>query len=108
MHRSGTPERRVRLGRRPGLAPGSAAASPAAVAESRVAVHSTDPSSVYLGILSRMADGSLSAVEQALYQDRTLVRLLGMRRTVFVATRDVASLIQAACGHTVAVRERRK
>ncbi len=108
MHRIGVPERRARLGLRHRLAPGSAAGSPAEVAESLVAVHSTDPSSVYLGILSRMADGSLSAVERALYQDRTLVRLLGMRRTVFVATRDVASLIQAACGHTVAARERRK
>ena len=108
MHRIGVPERRARLGLRHRLAPGSAAASPAAVAESLVAVHSTDPSSVYLGILSRMVDGSLSAVDQALYQDRTLVRLLGMRRTVFVTTVDTAALIQAACGHAVAARERRK
>ncbi len=71
-------------------------------------MHSTDPSSVYLGLLSRMADGSLSAVEHALYQDRTLIRLLGMRRTVFVTTLDVAALIQAACGRAVAARERRK
>src|SRR6202012_3889961 len=108
MHWIGTPARRARLGPRHGLAPGSAATSPAAVAESLVAVHSTDPSSVYLGILSRMVDGSLSAVEQALYQDRTLVRLLGMRRTVFLATVDTAALIQGACGHAVAARERRK
>jgi hypothetical protein len=55
-----------------------------------------------------MAGGSLSDVEQALYQDRTLVRLLGMRRTVFVTSLDIAPLIQAACGDAVAVRERRK
>ena len=108
MHRIGVPERRARLGLRHRLAPGSAAASPAEVAESLVAVHSTDPSSVYLGILNRMTDGSLSAVEQALYQDRTLIRLLGMRRTVFVTALDIAPLIQAACGHAVAARERRK
>src|ERR1700749_5111962 len=108
MHRIGTPERRVRLGLRHGLAPGSAAASPAAVAESLVAVHSNQPSSGYLGILWPVVDGSLSAVEQALYEDRTLVRLLGMRRTVFVATVDTAALIQAACGNAVAARERRK
>jgi hypothetical protein len=108
MHRIGAPERRARLGLRHRLAPGSAASSPAEVAESLVAVHSTDPSSVYLGILSRMTGGSLSSVEQALYQDRTLIRLLGMRRTVFVTTVDVAALIQAACGHAVAARERRK
>jgi hypothetical protein len=55
-----------------------------------------------------MADGSLSSVERALYQDRTLIRLLGMRRTVFVTTLDIAPLIQAACGDAVAARERRK
>ncbi|HEY2238659.1 MAG TPA: winged helix DNA-binding domain-containing protein [Streptosporangiaceae bacterium] len=108
MHRITVPERRARLSRRHRLAPGSAAGSPSEVAESLVAVHSTDPASVYLGILSRMADGSLSAVERALYEDRTLVRLLGMRRTVFVTTREIAALIQAACGHAVAARERRK
>jgi hypothetical protein len=108
MHQIGVPERRARLGLRHRLAPGSAATDPAAVARSLVAVHSTDPSSVYLGILNRMAGGSLSSVERALYEDRTLIRLLGMRRTVFVATLDIAPLIQAACGRAVAVRERRK
>jgi winged helix DNA-binding protein len=108
MHRIAVPERRARLGQRHRLAPGSAAGSPSEVAESLVAVHSTDPSSVYLGILSRMAAGSLSAVEQALYEDRSLVRLLGMRRTVFVTTLKIAAVIQAACGHAVAARERRK
>src|ERR1700760_1689185 len=108
MHRIGVPERRARLGLRPRLAPGSAAGSPTEVAESLVAVHSTDPSSVYLGIVNRMAGGSRSDVEQALYQDRTLIRLLGMRRTVFVTTLDIAPLVQAACGHAVAARERRK
>src|ERR1700761_5352037 len=108
MHRITAPERRARLGRRHRLAPGSAAGSPSEVAGSLVAVHSTDPSSGYLGILSRMADGSLSAVERALYEDRTLVRLLGMRRTVFVTTLEIPALIQAACGHAVAARERRK
>ena len=108
MHRIGVPERRARLGLRHRLAPGSAAGSPTEVAESLVAVHSTDPSSVYLGIVNRMAGGSRSDVEQALYQDRTLIRLLGMRRTVFVTTLDIAPLVQAACGHAVAARERRK
>jgi hypothetical protein len=108
MHRIGVPERRARLGLRHRLAPGSAATEPDAVARSLVAVHSTDPSSVYLGILSRMADGPLSSVERALYEERTLLRMLGMRRTVFVTTLDIAPLIQAACGHAVAARERRK
>ncbi len=108
MHQIAVGQRRARLGLRHRLAPEARAADPPAVARSLVAVHSTDPSSVYLGLLTRMADGSLSAVEHALYQDRTLIRLLGMRRTVFVTTLDVAALIQAACGRPVAARERCK
>ncbi len=44
----------------------------------------------------------------ALYEDRTLIRLLGMRRTVFVTSLDVAPVMQAACSRAVAGRERRK
>jgi hypothetical protein len=47
-------------------------------------------------------------VERALYTDRTLIRLLGMRRTVFVTTLDIAPVIQAACSDAVAANERRK
>ncbi|MFB4319092.1 winged helix DNA-binding domain-containing protein [Actinomadura sp. 21ATH] len=101
-------ERRARLGARHRLAPGTAAADPAEVARSLVTVHATDPSSVYLGTLARMAGGDLGAVERALYDDRTLLRLLAMRRTVFVTALDVAPVVQAACSRAVAERERRK
>ncbi len=110
--RIGARERRARLGLRHRLAPGSQPAAepggPAEVAASLVAVHGTDPSSIYLGILARLAGGGVADVERSLYQDRTLIRLLGMRRTVFLATLDNAALIQAACGRAVAARERRK
>ena len=110
--RIGARDRRARLGLRHRLAPGSQPAAqpsgPAEVAASLVAVHGTDPSSAYLGILARLACGDVADVERALYQDRTLIRLLGMRRTVFLATLDDAALIQAACSRAVAARERRK
>ena len=106
--RIGTGERRARLGLRHRLAAGTQAADPVAVADSLVAVHSTDPSSVYLALLTRMAGGDIDTVQRALYQDRTLIRLLGMRRTVFVATLEIAPLIQAACSRAVAANERRK
>jgi hypothetical protein len=110
--RIGAQDRWARLGLRHRLAPGSQPAAqpsgPAEVAASLVAVHGTDPSSAYLGILARLASGDVADVERALYQDRTLIRLLGMRRTVFLATLDDAALIQAACSRAVAARERRK
>jgi Winged helix DNA-binding domain len=102
-------QRRARLGPRHGLAAGARAAAPDAAARSLVAAHGTDPSSVYLGLLARMGPaGDIAAVERALYADRTLIRLLGMRRTVFVASLDDAAVIQAACSRAVAARERRK
>ena len=101
-------ERRARLGLRHRLAAEAWAAEPADVARSLVAVHGTDPSSVYLGILARMAGGSIADVERALYDDKTLIRLLGMRRTVFVTTVELAPVVQAACSDAVAANERRK
>jgi hypothetical protein len=101
-------ERRARLGLRHRLAASASASDPAEVAHSLVAVHGTDPSSVYLGILARMAGGGIADVECALYEDRTLIRLLGMRRTVFVTTMDVAAVVQAACSDAIAASERRK
>jgi DNA glycosylase AlkZ-like len=108
MQRIGAGERRARLGRRHRLAGGARAGDPADVARALVAVHSTDPSSVYLSLLARMAGGDIGSVDRALYEDRTLIRLLGMRRTVFVTALDIAPLIQAACSRAVAAQERRK
>ncbi len=113
MRRIGVAERRARLGLRHRLAAGaraggSSADGPAEVARSLVAVHSTDPSSAYLGLLTRMDGGDIPAVGRALYEDRSLIRLLGMRRTVFVTALDIAPVIQAACSTAVAARERRK
>jgi hypothetical protein len=116
VRRISAAERRARLGQRHRLAGDARAQSPEDAARSLVAVHSTDPSSVYLAITARMppepgadsAAAGLSSVDRALYEDRTLIRLLGMRRTVFVAPLDNAALIQAACSRAVAARERRK
>jgi hypothetical protein len=101
-------ERRARLGVRHGLAPGAQADSPAAVTERVVAVHGTDPGSVYVGILARMAGGSLADVDRALYEDRSVVRVLAMRRTVFATTPALAAVALAGAGRAVAARERRR
>jgi hypothetical protein len=108
MRRISVTERRARLGLAHRLAAGARAAEPTQVATSLVAVHGTDPSSVFLGIMARMADGGIADIERALYQDKRLIRLLGMRRTVFVTTLDIAPVVQAACSDAVAANERRK
>jgi hypothetical protein len=101
-------ERRARLGLRHRLAHEARAGDPVAAAEAVVALHSTDPTSVVLSALARMRGGDVAVVERALYGDRSLVRVMGMRRTVFVAAPADAALVLAACGRDVAARERRR
>lgn len=108
MRRIDVAERRARIGVRHRLAVAARADGPVEVARDLVALHSTDPSSVYVATWARTNGGAVRDVERALYEDRSLIRLLGMRRTVFVTTLDVAPVIQAACSHAVAARERRK
>ena len=46
-------------------------------------------------------------IERALYDDRTLVRVLCMRRTLFAVPRELVPVVYAACTRTIAARERR-
>jgi hypothetical protein len=106
--RIGVEERRARLARRHHLAAGSGAGSPAEAASSMVGLHGTDPSSVYLAAGARMPAAEPATIERALYEDRELVRILGMRRTMFVVPLDLAPVVQAACTRAIAVQERRR
>ncbi|WP_326917614.1 winged helix DNA-binding domain-containing protein [Actinophytocola sp.] len=101
-------QRRVRLARRHLLAAEARAPDPVDVARAMVALHGTDPTTVYLSAWARMHDGDATALERALYEDRTLLRLLCMRRTVFVLPTEVAPIARAACSLAVAARERRQ
>jgi hypothetical protein len=103
-------ERRARIGVRHRLATDARAGCAEEIAASLVAVHSTDAGSVFLAMWARLADRAALAsdVERALYDERTLLRLMAMRRTMFVVDRTVAPVVHAACSLTVAARERAK
>jgi hypothetical protein len=103
-----TAERRARLGRRQHLAISARAASPVDVARDLVALHATDPATVYLSIAARVARPSVSAIEDALYQQRQLVRMLGMRRTMFVVHDSLVPVVHAACTQALAVQLKRR
>src|SRR5437763_3049728 len=106
MRRIGVEERRARLARRHHLAAASRAADVAAVAGDLVGLHATDPASIYLAAAARMKKPSIAAVEAALYDDRTLVRMLGMRRTLFVEPLELVPVVQAAASRAIARRQR--
>jgi hypothetical protein len=88
-------ERRRRIGVRHYLA--KKAATIEDVAASLVGLHSSDPVTVYLMGRARVEGFQHSDLERALYDDRTLLRLLGMRRTMFVVPRDLGAVMDAAC-----------
>jgi hypothetical protein len=108
VRRIGPAERRARLAVRHQLAAGNQAESPVEVARALVALHGTDPASVYLSAAARMRVPDVGSIERALYEDRTLVRMLGMRRTMFTVVTELAPVVQAACTRAIAERERRR
>jgi winged helix DNA-binding protein len=104
----GVAERRARLAIRHHLAPGERAGTVAAAVAGVVALHGTDPASVYLSARARTRNVDKAAIEHALYEERSLVRMLGMRRTVFVVPADLVPVIQAGCTDQIAERLRRQ
>ena len=99
-------ERRARLGVRHLLAPPSRKTTPLDVARSVVALHSTDPASVFLSIHARAPAAGADAIERALYEDRSLIRMLGMRRTVFVVPVELAPVVHASSTKAIAQQQR--
>ena len=90
-------ERRARLARRHLLAPSTHTDDVAAIADAVVALHSSDPVTVYLSATARMAHPSIAAVSDALYEQHAVVRHHAMRRTLWVMSPEVAREAHAAC-----------
>jgi hypothetical protein len=90
------------------LAPSARGSDPLDAGRSVVVLHSTDPVTVYLSVLARTKDVSAVDVERSFYEERSLVRMLGMRRTLFAVPRELVPVVYAAATRTVAARERRR
>jgi hypothetical protein len=100
-------ERQARIGARHFAEAGSCEE----IADRLVALHATDPATVFLAAAARLGEarGAVEAMEDALYgSPSSLVRLLAMRRTMFVVTREAAADVFAAAGRQIAARERKK
>jgi len=107
MRRMDDEERRARIGRRHRLASSAAATDAVEATDALVALHATDPATVHLSVAARVPGTTVAATERALYDDRTLLRMLGMRRTVFVVRAALVPVVQAACTDEIAVRQRK-
>ncbi|MEV5972015.1 winged helix DNA-binding domain-containing protein [Streptomyces sp. NPDC051921] len=104
----GAEERRARLALRHRLAGAARAATPEEVAGSLVALHATDAATVFLATGARLAADRdpVAEVERAVYEDRTLTRMHGMRHTVFVVPTGLAAVVHSSSSEAAAVRER--
>src|SRR5690349_6766663 len=108
MRRVGQQERWARLVTRHLLASGTKATDPAAAARSVVALHATDPATVYLSVQARTTGVDVAAIESALYEERTLLRMLAMRRTMFVVPVEDAPILQTSSADAIAVQQRKR
>ena len=101
-------ERRTRLARRHRLARGERAGDVVEAARSVVCLHGTDPATIYLSAWARVGEMTVADMDRALYDERTLVKHLAMRRTLFVFPRETVGHAQAGASDRVAGAEWRR
>ena len=87
---------------------GGTAESPQQVTRALLALHASDPASVYLSVLSRSTGSALADVSAAMYGQRSLVRWMAMRRTLFLFDRADIPMVQAAVSTPLAATLRRR
>nr|WP_249361914.1 winged helix DNA-binding domain-containing protein [Gordonia araii] len=76
------------------------------VADRLVALHATTASTVYLSTWARTPALKIADVDAALYAERSVVKHLGMRRTLFVTSHPVLDEVLGAVSERVAASER--
>jgi hypothetical protein len=98
-------QRRTRLAARHRLDAAHRSDAVAAIADGLVALHATDPASVYLSAMARMVHPAVEPVSGALLGERSVLRHHGMRRTIWVYTVANARAAHAACTVDLARKE---
>ncbi|MDH6195230.1 hypothetical protein M2272_001859 [Mycobacterium frederiksbergense] len=99
-------ERRARLARRHFLS--RPATSVAAATAAFVGLHGTDPSTPYLSLWARLPGFTVADLDAELYEQRTVLKHLAMRRTLWVVRADDLALVQSGASDRVADNEHRK
>lgn len=76
--------------------------------ESVVALHSSDPATVFLSMWARVDGFEAEDLEKTLYEDKTLVRILGMRRTMWVVPTELAGAVNASSTAALVAGQRKR
>lgn len=80
----------------------------AEAAASVVALHATDSASAFLQAQARMVESSPESIDRELYEVRSVLRMLAMRRTLFLVPLDDVPIVHAAASLAIAEIERRR
>ena len=99
-------ERRARLAVRHRLA--VPAGDVVEATDSMTCLHSSDPVTVYLSARARVPGFKQGDLEHALYEEKSLVRIHAMRRTLFVAPVEMVSMLHHSSTVALIGPERRR
>jgi hypothetical protein len=103
VHEISDDQRRARLARRHCLA--APAGSVAEATAAMTCLHATEPASVHLAAYAR-SGASVDEVDAALYRERSVVKQLAMRRTVFAFPRELLPAVWGSAAARVAAQQR--
>lgn len=101
-------QRRTRLARRHRLVAEDRAKNLGDLTSSLVGLHATDPATIYLTAWARIDGFGTDDLDTAFYRDRSLIKHMAMRRTLFVFDRDTLADAQSGASDRVAAAESRR
>jgi hypothetical protein len=99
--------RRARIARRHGLAAQHRYDTIAAATAAITALHATEATTPYLSLHARVRELTVDDVSAAMYDDRSLVRVMAMRRTLWTVPRHLVPAVAGSAGRRVADVQRR-
>ncbi len=101
-------ERRARFARRHCLAAGQPGDAIPAITAAMVGLHATDPAAPYLSLWARTRGFTVDDLDRELYENRSVVKHLAMRRTLWLVCAEDLAAIQPGASNRVADNERRR
>ena len=96
------------MARRHALAPQHRVADAAAATSAMTALHATEPATPYLSLFARIDSFARADMDHVLFESKSLVKQLAMRRTLFVFPRDLLPAAVSSPSARVAQQEAAK
>jgi hypothetical protein len=101
-------ERRARLARRHFMTGEPPPDGLTAVTSAMLGLHATDPATLYLSLWARIPGFAVEDLDRELYERRSVLKHLAMRRTLWLVRADDLTAVQPGASDRVAQNERRR